>query len=135
MDRRHMINGGIVSGLAALASPAPAAAAQRSDDSGVALAVDKLTDALQRAQEVSPELARIRAQQRTFLKANQKFPDFVEVGIGVWESVCDWHIRHQQPLSITKTADGRYTLTVMLTALVLRPDQTDSYIGFGFDAR
>jgi hypothetical protein len=135
MDRRQLINGGLFSGLVATAAPAPAAAAQRSDDRDVAQAVERLTDAVQRTSAISPELVRLREQQRVFLKANQKFPDFIEVGIGVWENVYDWHVRHQQPLSVSRTAEGRYTMTVMLTVLVLRPDQADNYIGFGFDAR
>ena len=73
-------------------------------------------------QNVSPELAHIREQQRVFLRANQKFPDFIEIGINVWESVYDWHVRHQQPLSISRNAEGRYTMMVALTTLVLRPD-------------
>ena len=135
MDRRHVINGGIFSGLACLIAPGSAVAAQRSDDSAVAQAVGRLTDVLLSTRDVSPELARIRGQQRTFLKANQKFPDYLEIGVGVWENICDWHIRHQLPLTINRTTDGRYTITVMQTTLILRPDQTDSYIGFGFDAR
>jgi hypothetical protein len=81
------------------------------------------------------ELARIREQQRIFMRANQKFPDYLEVGIGVWESVYDWHIRHQRALTIGRTADGRYTMAVMETLLLLRPEQTESFVGFGFDAR
>jgi hypothetical protein len=134
MQRRDLINGGFLSGLTTLASPS-SAAAQRSDEPEIARAIDKLSDLLQRAGSVSPELTRIREQQRAFLKLNQKFPDFIEIGINVWDSVCDWHIRHQQPMTIGRTTEGRYTLTVLLTALVLRPDQTDNYVGLGFDAR
>ena len=62
-------------------------------------------------------------------------PDFIEVGIEVWENVYDWHVRHQQPIGATRTADGRYVMSVMFTTLILRSDQTNNYIGFGFDAR
>jgi hypothetical protein len=34
-----------------------------------------------------------------------------------------------------RTAEGRYALHVMETTLVLRPEQTENYVGFGFDAR
>jgi hypothetical protein len=98
--------------------------------------VNALTSIVERGLlDVSPELARIREQQRTFLKANQKFPDFIDVGIDVWENVYDWHVRHQQPVAITRTANGRYVMTVMFTTLILRPEQTNSYVGYGFDAR
>jgi hypothetical protein len=38
---------------------------------------------------MAPALSRVCDQQRSFLKAHQKFPDFIEVGIDVWESVYD----------------------------------------------
>ena len=59
----------------------------------------------------------------------------VEVGIGVWESVYDWHVRHQRVVNIGRTTDGRYTMPVMETLLLLRPEQAESFGGFGFDAR
>ena len=140
MERRNLVGGGLIAGAAALlaADAAPAsAAAQRTGDDGemIARAVDELTNVVQRAQAVSPELARIREQQRVFLRANQKFPDFVDVGISVWESVYDWHVRHQQPLAIARTAEGRYVMTLMFTTLILRPEQDVNYVGFGYDAR
>jgi hypothetical protein len=105
------------------------------DDEAVANAVQDLRAAVQSALQVSPELSRIREQQRTFLRANQKFPDFLDVGIGVWESVHDWHVRHQSPLTVTRLGDGRYAMSVLFTTLILRPDQSETYIGFGYDAR
>jgi hypothetical protein len=144
MERRNLVGGGLLAGAAALmaagaagaAAPA-AAAAQRDpdDDELVARAIQELGDVVQRAQAVSPELARIREQQRIFLRANQKFPDYIDVGIGVWESVYDWHVRHQQPLTIARATGGRYVMTVMFTTLILRPEQDANYVGFGFDAR
>jgi hypothetical protein len=145
--RRNLVGSGALAGAAALlgtagtAEPAsaPAAAAQADTAAGferLARAVNALTAIVERGLlDVSPELTRIREQQRIFLKANQKFPDFVEVGIDVWENVYDWHVRHQQPITATQTPNGRYVMTVMFTTLILRPEQTASYIGFGFDAR
>jgi hypothetical protein len=128
----------MLAGAAAMlggAEPAAAAAVQRDDAEAVARAVRELTEAVERARSVSPELTRIREQQRIFLKSNQKYPDYMEVGIDVWDSVYDWHVRHQQPIAATRTADGRYVMSVMFTTLILRPEQTNNYIGFGFDAR
>ena len=146
IGRRNLVGGGALAGAAALlaVSPgaAPAAAAQRdAPESNEALvrAVNDLKTVIERGfergLEVSPELSRIREQQRIFLKSNQKYPDFIEVGINVWEDVYDWHVRHQQPLAISRTGEGRYVMTVMFTTLILRPEQTGSYIGYGFDAR
>ena len=140
MERRQLVSGGLLAGLAgAFGFPASAdGAVQRPDEAAedrTAAAVDELRKVVDRGLQVSPELARIREQQRIFMRANQKFPDYLEVGIGVWESVYDWHIRHQRALTIGRTADGRYTMAVMETLLLLRPEQTESFVGFGFDAR
>ena len=141
MQRRNLVGGGMLAGAAALiggaepASATQASAAQADDSGAVARAVENLRATLVRTLAVSPELDRIREQQRVFLKSNQKFPDFLEVGIDVWENVYDWHVRHQQPIAATRTADGRYVMTVMFTTLILRPDQVNGYIGYGFDAR
>ena len=140
MERRNLVGGGLLAGAAALlgdAAQAEAAATQRGDVDGeaVARAVDRLTDLARRRLAISPELSRIREQQHTFLKSNQKFPDYIEVGIDVWESVHDWYVRHQQPVAMSRTADGRYVMTVMFTTLILRADQAGGYVGFAFDAR
>jgi hypothetical protein len=139
MDRRHLVSGGLLAGLAgAFGFPSAAAAApQRRDESDerTAAAVDELRKVVDRGLQVSPELARIREQQRIFMRGNQKFPDYLEVGIGVWESVYDWHVRHQRPVVVGRTTDGRYTMPVMETLLILRPEQAETFVGFGFDAR
>jgi len=140
MERRQLVSGGLLAGLAgAFGFPAPAAAAaQRRDEAGderTAAAVDELRKVVDRGLQVSPELARIREQQRIFMRANQKFPDYMEVGIGVWESVYDWHVRHQRSITVGRTTDGRYTMALMETLLLLRPEQAESFVGFGFDAR
>ena len=136
MQRRNLVGGGMLAGAAALlGAPKPAAGAQDSDDGATARAIEGLKASLERQLAVSPELERIREQQRVFLKSNHKFPDFIEIGIDVWESVYDWHVRHQQPVTATRTADGRYVMTVMFSTLILRPDQATSYVGYGFDAR
>jgi hypothetical protein len=139
IERRELVGGSLLAGAAAaLLGDVPAAAAQRSpDDDGetIARALNALRDVVRQRTEVSPELTRIREQQHVFLKSNQKFPDFMEVGIEVWENVYDWHVRHQLPLTMTRSSDGRYIMTVMFTTLILRPDQGSTYIGFGFDAR
>jgi hypothetical protein len=136
MQRRNLVGGGMLAGAAALlgTQATPAAAAQ-DDDLATAKAIETLRMSLERRLAVSPELDRIRDQQRVFLKSSQKFPDFIEVGIDVWENVYDWHVRHQQPTNATRTADGRYVMTVMFTTLILRPDQASNYVGYGFDAR
>jgi hypothetical protein len=137
VDRRSLLNGTLFSGLAAF-TPAPqsrSSSQDTGDDMAVAKAINDLNTTVQRAIQTSPELARIRDQQHVFLKANQKYPDFIEVGIDVWENVVDWHIRHQQPLSVSRSSEGRYIMAVGFTTLILRPELSDNYVGPGMDAR
>ena len=140
MERRQLVSGGLLAGLAgAFGFTSSAAGGQQGrDEAGdlrTAAAVDELRKVVDRGLQVSPELARIREQQRIVMRANQKFPDYIEVGIGVWEGVYDWHVRHQREVTVGRTADGRYTMALTETLLILRPDQAESFVGFGFDAR
>ena len=137
MERRDMIGGGVV-GLASLlgsAAPVNATAAQSGADTDrVIAAVNGVTTRLQRALlPPYPELAEIRAQQHTFLKAAQKYPDFIDVGLNVWDRVYDWYVRIGTMPPVTRREDGRYVMPVMLTTLVLRLEQQDNYVGFGYD--
>jgi hypothetical protein len=140
VGRRNILGSGLLAGLTgAVAVPdeagaAPAAAEDTS--TAAAAAIDRLRTAFEK--QVAPATAEssigsIRQQQRVFLRANQKYPDYMEVGLGVWEDVYDWHVRYQQPINTARLADGRYILTFMFTNLILRPDQAMEYVGIGFD--
>lgn|SRR5690348_9131434 len=139
LERRNVIGGGLIAGVAGLLGGTPADAAGRSeDDSGVAEAVDRLRRSVEQqfdgcALGPCPHVDAVRQQQRTFLKSAQKYPDYIEVGIDVWESVYDWHVKHQQPVQAGRAADGRYMMLFMFTNLLLRPDQTPNYVGYGYD--
>ena len=139
VERRDVIGGGLVAGLAA-AFGAPAGAQARRDttddaaEAKVADAIDRLRQSLEHEHE-SGDVALIRAQQRTFLKANQKFPDYMDVGIDVWERMYDWHVRTRQPLNIVRLNDGRYGMVLGVTTLLLMPQQTGGYISWGYDNR
>jgi len=139
VERRDVIGGGLVAGLAAAFAPQAGAQARRdpADDAAelkVADAIDKLRQLIER-QDDSAEVAQIRAQQRTFLKANQKFPDYMDVGIDVWERMHDWHVRTRQPVNIIRTNDGRYGMRFGVTTLLLMPQQVGNYISWGYDNR
>ena len=45
-------------------------------------------------------------QQLSYLKANGKFLDFIDVGSDVWYAVHDWHVRLQQQLVFGRDAVG-----------------------------
>ncbi len=101
--------------------------------------LDQIRDELQTARTactpaLCPEIQQIRRHQRTFLKSSQKFPDFIEVGIGVWERVQDWQLETARlPVTTVERRDGLYSLAFGMTTLVLRPDVRDDFIGFPYD--
>lgn len=135
IERREVVSGGLL-GLTALVAGGDSVDAAQSSGEDTARALAQIREVLERRLSAPfAELSEIRRQQREFLKASQKFPDFIEIGLEVWERLYDWHIRNQVAPVIERRGDGRYTMAFMFTTLVLRPELMDSYVGFGYDAR
>lgn len=138
MNRRTVITGTILAGVgSALGAPAEAQTANQISDrivEEVARAVQAVRDEIKRQYEFS-DIAPIRAQITSYLRANGKFPDFIEVGTDIWQDVYDWHVRFQQPISLARTAEGRYTILLMTTNVILRPDLAPGFVGLPFDNR
>jgi len=141
LERRHLVKGSLIAGLVAAAAtaeaqpPVPAVA----DDGASAAAINRFRETVERQfSEVYAAkwrgLMRVRQQQRTWLQSSRKYPDFLEIGLDVWDNVYDWHVAFQQPLNVTRLADGRYTMSYMFTTLLLRPDQSPDFVGYAFDA-
>lgn len=85
------------------------------------------------AVRICPTVRRLRALQRAFLKTDRKFPDYVEVGIDIWERVQDWQLETRQSVAFARRPDGQYELAFGLTTLLLRPDGAEDFVGFPFD--
>jgi hypothetical protein len=141
--RREVMGGTLLAGLSALLLPKPVAAAaseQRDSSDAAASAIDKLREVIEQqgnacALGPCPIVASIRSQQKTFLRANRKYPDYIDAGVDAFEAVYDWHIRNRQEIRTARLPDGRYGLVFMFTTIVLREDQTPAFIGWGYDAR
>jgi hypothetical protein len=138
IERRDVMRGGLAAGVAALAA-APKTAASLEDDSQSAAAINRLRESVERQFDAVYTgkwrgVLRVRQQQRTWLQATHKYPDFIEIGIDVWDNLFDWHVTFQQPFNVTRLADGRYAATFMFTTLLLRSDQSPDYVGFPFEA-
>jgi len=139
MDRRRLIGTGVVGGLAGLLSDRAEAgevAQSRgdSDDRVLVAAIDRLRDELRR-QEQFTEIQAVREAQQQFLRLNGKLPDFVEVSLERWFAVYDWHIKWQQPLTLGRDGNGRYTVLLMQTAVILRTEALPGFIGLPYDQR
>lgn len=139
MDRRRLIGTGVVGGLAGLLSD-HAEAGEVAQSRGSA-DTRELVDAIEgirselRAQQQFTEIAAIREAQQQFLRLNGKLPDFVEVSLERWFAVYDWHIKWQQPLTLGRDGNGRYTVLLMQTAVILRTEALPGFIGLPYDQR
>lgn len=78
-------------------------------------------------------IGKIRAQMEQFFRASNKFPDYIEVGVAVFMDVYDWHVRHRQPLVVTRGPDGRYWLQFMFSTLILRGEVDPAHVGIPYD--
>lgn len=139
LTRRQVVTGGVIAGAATVVSEQSGASADQRDASERSASIlAEIRDELKRARtSCAPaecaEVERIRTEQRTFIKGRSKFPDYLDVGIEVWERLCDWHVKNFLPLQVSRTAEGRYTMPLFQTFIVLRPDLGNSYIGQGYE--
>jgi hypothetical protein len=140
IDRRELLTlGGLFGTLAGRGENADAAALGTADVSDrsvqdVVSALKSITSAVYAAQSFDA-IRPIRTKQIDWLKATNKFPDFIDVGVDMWMNVHDTLIRLQQPLVLGRDAIGRYTMTLEFTQLVLRPDVTPEYVSVPYDAK
>lgn len=144
IPRRNLVTGGLVGGvLGALggaddadAAPAAVAGADVTDEmvARIVAAIAGLRTEVQ-ALKGFPEIAPVRDAQLTHLRANGKFPDYLELGTTLWYSVHDWHIRWQQPLTLGRDNLGRYTLLFSQTVLIMRADAIPTFMGVPYDNR
>jgi hypothetical protein len=140
IDRRQLLTGGGLLGVLAPAGEgAEYGAGQMSERTAtdVVTTLQKISSAISTvaAQASFDAIVPLRTRQLDYLRANGKFPDFIEVGVDAWMAAHDWHVRFQQPLTVNRDAVGRYTLMLGFTALVLRPDVAPPYIGAPYDNR
>ena len=81
----------------------------------------------------TPTVNTLRERQRIFYRQNQRFPQFIDVGIRVWELMQDWHIAHQRPLTIQPAGEGRFMMEFLMTVLVLKHELGENEIGQPYD--
>ena len=62
-----------------------------------------------------------------------KFPDYCDVGLDYFNAVYDWHVRHRQPIQMTRTAENQMVIQFMSTQLVLRAEMEPAYCGLPYD--
>ena len=134
ISRRDLLASSVGSGV--LIAPGNAGASRDAERRRpLLLGNDLRTTRIRRAVSVdgTEAIAHIRAAQRTYLKNSSRFPEFIDVGFDVFQSVMDWMIAVRQPVAISRLTDGRYTIVLFTSTIVLRPDFPDGYVGQGYD--
>ena len=136
LARRHMLGTTLFGGFLGAAMPASEQNSQTSDRLMAEMvdALKEIKKSLDGPQSFT-EIAGIRQKQLDYLKATNKFPDFIDVGLDVWFAVHDWHIKHLQQMVLGRDGSGRYTITLMSTQLVMRPDLVPTFISAPYDNR
>jgi len=142
LSRRELITAGAAGSLAASPSGAApvVAAEQEADRAGqreIARSIGAVEQVLRDAHFTSSLshgfVDGLRKEMMQFFRGNFKFPEFIDIGLGVFMDVYDWHVKNRQQLVITRGIDGRYNLQFMFTTLVLRGEQDPKYIGVPYD--
>ena len=142
IDRRQLLTAGGLLGALAPGGEGTATAygeGQMSDRQAadVLAALKNISSAIEAvaAHESFAAILPLRNRQVDYLKANGKFPDFIDVSADVWMGAYDWHVRLLQPLTLGRDSTGRYTLMLGYTALVLRTDVAANFISAPYDNR
>ena len=137
LARRRMLGTTLFGGFLGATMPVSDQNAQASDRQmmDIVNALKDIRSAIEVRQGPFTEIAGIRQKQVDYLKATNKFPDFIDVGLDVWFAVHDWHIKHLQQLVLGRDGSGRYTITLMSTQLVMRPDLVPTFISAPYDNR
>ncbi len=154
LTRRNLLASGLFGGVAGAAQRAQGPAVAPTADGGTGARGDGQSDAAINSlrsvledirrelhdqyscgSSLCPDIDQIRQEQRRFLKGSNKFPDYIDIGIDIWERLIDWHVKHQQHLAINRTGDGKYAMSFGVTTLVLRPDMGGSYMSLGYDGK
>jgi hypothetical protein len=131
ISRRALFAGTVATGFGA----APMSAATAGDDGAMLNSILSEVRAINAAIAVPGQAAvgQIKDARRIHVKNTTRFPEFLDVGIAVWEGAIEWLMALQQPVNTERNAEGRYTVDFLGTTLVLRPDYPDASVGQGYD--
>jgi len=144
ISRRDVVSAGVLGALAASSAAEPADATQGSEAAVLERGLAALRQQLEQIKVVLDDGLRqqslshglvipVRRAFELYVRVNGKFPDAIEVGTAVFYDLYDWHVRHNQPLNISRTADNRIALQFMFTQAILRPEQDAAFVGVPFD--
>ena len=144
ISRRDVVTAGVLGTLAGTAVDANVSATSQELDAQSRAALSGMRDNLQQIRSVleaglrGPNLAPgiladIRVRYTQHLRSAGKFPDFMEIGGGVFYDVYDWHVRYNQQIQITRISEQRFSIQWMFTQLIVRFEVEPNFLGVPFD--
>jgi hypothetical protein len=144
IGRREVVTGGLLGSLAAGAGTATAADTEVQEAQALREGFKNLEDKLGELKSAVDQglrgnsmsygnVGQVRAVIEKYAKATGKFPDYCDIGLGVFYDVYDWHVRHQQQIQIARVNDQRIMIQFMFTQLLVRWENDLTYIGVPYD--
>jgi hypothetical protein len=148
ISRREVVTAGVLGTLtsasAAAAGAAPVEAEQGSETQALVTGFNNIVRQLDdlKAQVNAGLVANslriggtgaVNERIERYLRTSGKFPEFCDIGTGVFYDVYEWHVKHQQQIQITRVADQRLAIQFMFTQLILRWENEPNYVGTPFD--
>lgn len=138
LSRREVLAGGLVGSLAGdSVDAAEEPQADRDWQREIDRTLRGIGQSLERAYNSNSlgigVVAALRKTFDTFVRSNGKFPDFCEIGLGVFYEVYDWHVKNRQQIVVTRQVDNRYAIQFMFTTLILKHENEAGYIGYPYD--
>jgi hypothetical protein len=143
VSRRELLSGGVLS-LAGAGGAArrdevpqdidlrPALSATSGGVAGVREQLERDTAGLAISRDF---ISQIRKVQKQHYRTHGRFPIWIDIGIDVFESVYDWHIRNLQVPTVARDAAGRITVSFFFSTLTCRPDFEPNYISAPYDEK
>jgi hypothetical protein len=144
IGRRAVVTGGLLGSLAAGAGTAAASETEIQETQALRDILkgieDKLGEiktsldqGLRGSSMTYGNVGQLRSTIEKYARVTGKFPDYCDVGLGIFYDVYDWHVRHQQQIQITRIAEQRIAIQFMFTQLILRWENVETYIGTPYD--
>ena len=143
IGRREVVTGGLLGSLAAGAGTAASETeiqetqALRDILKGIDDKLEEIKTALDQGLRGNSmtygNVGQLRSTIEKYARVTGKFPDYCDVGLGIFYDVYDWHVRQQQPIQVARVADQRLMILFMFTQLLVRWEGDVNFIGVPFD--
>jgi hypothetical protein len=139
ISRREVVTAGVL-GTLATANPSAAAEIQAGEVQALKEGFKSLEDAINALRSSMDQglrgnsmnfglVGQVRTAIEKYARPSGKFPEYCDIGLGVFYDVYDWHVRHNQQIQIARIADQRIMILFMFTQLIVRWENDSNYVG------